>query len=595
MKHIDTKLIAGSMQKSKLADSNAAQPISVGQLGSDKWGGLWAGDQNKNWAPVPGTVLGDKDLALSILSKLRHWWPLGSTYAAANVAANPYRLYQDLHGGMEMRDATSGTATTTTGLRVGSTAESTTFTIGGGLFTHGRPAWTYNQFTQSMTGFIHAGTIASDAMLLMDAPAIDRDGTENIGFQGYLFNAGTGKYRLQLFWEYAGGTNVNTGSSDGVVQPNAAQFVSIVRNDANKTVAFHVNSDMPFTQSYTASPSGGNNPANKLVIGNCQTDTTYDTTTLLSKSILGAMQDIALYDKPLTYQEIAWLYNEGRGRSYDQLWVLAARPQLWTPARLPNKVVWMKADSPDNVVVGNTVTRLENHAGFHAATPYGGNAANVFRNDVSTLNGMKVLSQGSAATQGHFLFNNTQVRCKDVEGLTVICLSKVIASRATLGGGIDVSMGCPGSPNVLMTLGRNTTATVKDSVYLAGRRLAADAYAVSNDLTGTLDWMLNIGSHNYATGAAILRINGVSTSKSSFFTTGRTAAQNMNYPIAIGGLGNSDTNNKFYNSEFAEVIVLDRVLTTIETQKVEGYLAHKWGLQRLLPESHPYKSSAPTV
>jgi hypothetical protein len=30
-------------------------------------------------------------------------------------------------------------------------------------------------------------------------------------------------------------------------------------------------------------------------------------------------------------------------------------------------------------------------------------------------------------------------------------------------------------------------------------------------------------------------------------------------------------------------------------QKVDGYLAHKWGLSARLPESHPYKKTAPAV
>jgi hypothetical protein len=32
-----------------------------------------------------------------------------------------------------------------------------------------------------------------------------------------------------------------------------------------------------------------------------------------------------------------------------------------------------------------------------------------------------------------------------------------------------------------------------------------------------------------------------------------------------------------------------------ETEKVEGYLAHKWGLNANLPSGHPYKASQPTV
>ena len=30
-----------------------------------------------------------------------------------------------------------------------------------------------------------------------------------------------------------------------------------------------------------------------------------------------------------------------------------------------------------------------------------------------------------------------------------------------------------------------------------------------------------------------------------------------------------------------------------DVEKAEGYLAHKWGMNGLLPNSHPYKSSAP--
>jgi hypothetical protein len=43
-----------------------------------------------------------------------------------------------------------------------------------------------------------------------------------------------------------------------------------------------------------------------------------------------------------------------------------------------------------------------------------------------------------------------------------------------------------------------------------------------------------------------------------------------------------------------ELIMVETTDTTTR-QKIEGYLAHKWGLQANLPVDHPYKSSAPTV
>jgi hypothetical protein len=43
-----------------------------------------------------------------------------------------------------------------------------------------------------------------------------------------------------------------------------------------------------------------------------------------------------------------------------------------------------------------------------------------------------------------------------------------------------------------------------------------------------------------------------------------------------------------------EVITYPTALTTLDRQKVEGYLAWKWGLQANLPVGHPYKNAPPS-
>ena len=44
----------------------------------------------------------------------------------------------------------------------------------------------------------------------------------------------------------------------------------------------------------------------------------------------------------------------------------------------------------------------------------------------------------------------------------------------------------------------------------------------------------------------------------------------------------------------AEVIFCDEKNTDADRQKIEGYLAHKWGLTSSLPNDHPYKNTAPS-
>ena len=52
--------------------------------------------------------------------------------------------------------------------------------------------------------------------------------------------------------------------------------------------------------------------------------------------------------------------------------------------------------------------------------------------------------------------------------------------------------------------------------------------------------------------------------------------------------------NQFPLGAFAELIFVPKQ-TTLGLQKLEGYLAHKWGLTASLPVSHPYKSSMPVA
>ena len=44
----------------------------------------------------------------------------------------------------------------------------------------------------------------------------------------------------------------------------------------------------------------------------------------------------------------------------------------------------------------------------------------------------------------------------------------------------------------------------------------------------------------------------------------------------------------------AEIVILSAPASTANRQKIEGYLAHKWGLTANLPAGHPYKLVGPT-
>ena len=60
-------------------------------------------------------------------------------------------------------------------------------------------------------------------------------------------------------------------------------------------------------------------------------------------------------------------------------------------------------------------------------------------------------------------------------------------------------------------------------------------------------------------------------------------------------LARQDNPTRTSNIDMCEVIVNLGSLSAVDTQKLEGYLAHKWGLTANLPSDHPYKTTAPTT
>jgi uncharacterized repeat protein (TIGR02543 family) len=60
-------------------------------------------------------------------------------------------------------------------------------------------------------------------------------------------------------------------------------------------------------------------------------------------------------------------------------------------------------------------------------------------------------------------------------------------------------------------------------------------------------------------------------------------------------LRNPATPINFLDGSICEVVMLSSSLGETDRQKLEGYLAHKWGLAANLPGGHPYEDTAPTV
>jgi hypothetical protein len=84
--------------------------------------------------------------------------------------------------------------------------------------------------------------------------------------------------------------------------------------------------------------------------------------------------------------------------------------------------------------------------------------------------------------------------------------------------------------------------------------------------------------------------NGDFTNKSSNTVT--TTITNSNR-VGIGGYADGSGSQAAVNVDIAEIVFYQSALSLSNREKIEGYLAWKWGLQANLPNDHPYKSSTP--
>jgi hypothetical protein len=84
--------------------------------------------------------------------------------------------------------------------------------------------------------------------------------------------------------------------------------------------------------------------------------------------------------------------------------------------------------------------------------------------------------------------------------------------------------------------------------------------------------------------SSVLQINGGAPA------FGDTGLGDLSQGITIGRSVDSDPNSPL-GGNIGEIIIIPGVWSAAEQQRVEGYLAHKWGIR--LPAKHPYKTTPP--
>jgi hypothetical protein len=105
---------------------------------------------------------------------------------------------------------------------------------------------------------------------------------------------------------------------------------------------------------------------------------------------------------------------------------------------------------------------------------------------------------------------------------------------------------------------------------------------LTNSTTTLSTWQITSQTNTYISLNGALSLSGPTSIGT--FTNGVTT-----------GLGREATSSIPVFGWVMEIVMFNTQLSQTNQQKIEGYLAWKWGSQASLPAGHPYKSSAPTA
>ena len=136
------------------------------------------------------------------------------------------------------------------------------------------------------------------------------------------------------------------------------------------------------------------------------------------------------------------------------------------------------------------------------------------------------------------------------------------------------------APTVVIGLGDESPVNSIFIAYDAGDYFTLD-FSTQSVIPGQPAPCVQIGTYTNGTVQAFL--NGVVGDAES------DAGMNPQTAISLGSL-----NGNYVNcDQMCELLVFNRVLTDVERQKLEGYLAWRWGLQTSLVSGHPYRDHPP--
>lgn len=251
----------------------------------------------------------------------------------------------------------------------------------------------------------------------------------------------------------------------------------------------------------------------------------------------------------------------------------------WTPAQIPTYLRFDASNAASITESAGVVTTWANigdgPSAYDATNSTAGERPSII---ASALNGLPVIRFDG--TTDNLEYTTANDVGKNTGSILMLAVAKEDADNT----------------GVIFGAANNSTVT-RASISMkrvGGRRLDADAFVSADGANSATAWGVISGLLDSTNADARLWINGALESENLTWQTPGNTSNTTSERFRIGA-NPSTTPANYFDGDIAEIIVLqgDANTTTANRQLCEGYLAHKWGLEALLPSDHPYKDLPP--
>ncbi|MFW6341415.1 MAG: hypothetical protein ACOC00_00155 [Halothiobacillaceae bacterium] len=257
--------------------------------------------------------------------------------------------------------------------------------------------------------------------------------------------------------------------------------------------------------------------------------------------------------------------------------------RLWTPADLA-PAAWFDTDADlttINDATANDVDEWTDQVNGHRIESYSSS-----RPVIGTLNGKTVVQCGVGQFLDEDLASVLAITNAAVE-LWLFCVIRVDAIDAANRYPLGFSTGSS-------TVSFRATLSVDDSgagnVLQAGGRIRDDdsygAAVGSTDLSVAASHIIG-GRFRPDANTIAAWVDGVEEQEDTTWTGSAAASFDASDSLDIS-VGDD-------NLSLGDLIIVRGTLSDLNRQRIEGYLAHEFGLTARLDASHPYKTDAPTI